>query len=184
MRRGSRLGTAGRHGAQTTPCTRCAHSAFGRPYPQIFGCLYVSHRVATSCRRRAEIYPSRNGPAPNPVRDFRIRTIQFFIYLINPLLQSDLDTRYRLEALNPMSWSSRDGSETQSVTRLKRPLREHVAGSRVTSWQPGFGRGLQCTTSPCGLHRHRAVARSRWSGCAAQATSGAAREVRAREARE
>lgn len=34
------------------------------------------------------------------VRFSILRTIQFYIYLINPLLQSDLDTRYRLEALS------------------------------------------------------------------------------------
>lgn len=100
MRRGSRLGTAGRHGAQTTPCTRCAHSAFGRPYPQIFGYLmYVSHRVATSCRRRAETEQARRPePGPEPGTRFSFSNDTVF-HLINPLLQSDLDTRYRLEAL-------------------------------------------------------------------------------------
>jgi hypothetical protein len=39
MRRGSR-GHGRRHGAQTTPCTRCAHKALGRPYPQTV-CLFV-----------------------------------------------------------------------------------------------------------------------------------------------
>jgi len=114
MRRGSRLGTAGRHGAQTTPCTRCAHSAFGRPYPQIFGYLmYVSHRVATSCRRRAETEQAgpEPEPAPNPVRDFRFRTIQFFISSIlsySRISIRDIGSKH----YNPMSWSSRDGSET------------------------------------------------------------------------
>lgn len=97
--RGSRLGTAGRHGAQTTPCTRCAHSAFGRPYPQIFGYLmYVSHRVATSCRRRAETEQARARTGPEPGTRFSFSNDTVF-HLINPLLQSDLDTRYRLEAL-------------------------------------------------------------------------------------
>jgi hypothetical protein len=64
--------------------------------------LWLFNVCVTPCRDKLQTEsrdgagPSRTGPEPGTRFSFSNDTV---FHLINPLLQSDLDTRYRLEAL-------------------------------------------------------------------------------------